>query len=129
MTSGSSGMLFSQPADDLLPRPVMIVVQVQDDRVQRQPFVAPFRAAAADVLEAVEEAIEPRADGAGVLRQRVGAFVSGAERARSALVGEVLAEGLSRTPPGALGDRVGKLDLIRAQNLVHPRLRLPAFYA
>src|SRR3954469_16561789 len=77
--------LFSQPADDLLARPVVIVVEVQDDRVQRQPLVAAFGAAAADVLEAVEQAIEARANGSGLFRQRVRAFVGGAERARPAL--------------------------------------------
>src|SRR3954471_5553892 len=97
---GGAGMLFPEPADDLLARPVMIVVQVQDDRVERQPLVAALRAAAADVLEAVEEAIEPRPDRSGVLRQRIGALVGGAERARSALVREVLAERLVRTPAG-----------------------------
>src|SRR6267154_2736750 len=107
-------MLFPEPADDLLARPMVIVVQVQDDRVERQPLVAPFGAAAAHVLEAVEQTIEPRPDRAGLLRQRVGPFIRRAERARSALGGEVFAEGLARAPLGALSDRVGKLDLIRA---------------
>ena len=81
-------MLFPQPADDLFPRPVMIVVQVQDDRVERQALVASLGTAAADILEAVEEAIEPRPDGVRFLRiarQRIGAFVRRAKRAGSAL--------------------------------------------
>src|SRR6266851_2663213 len=105
-------MLFPEPADDLLARPMMIVVEVQDDGVERQPLVTPFGAAAANVLQTVEQAIQPRPDRAGLLRQRIGAFIRRTERARSALVGEVLAEGLARTPPGAFSDRVGELDLI-----------------
>src|SRR5262249_37191364 len=52
--------LLFEPVDDLLARPVMIVVQMQDDRVQREPFVAPDRTAAPHVLEAVEQAIQTR---------------------------------------------------------------------
>src|SRR5471030_2553890 len=115
-------MLFPEPTDDHLARPVMIVVQVQDDRVERQALVAPFGAAAADVLEAVEQAIEPGTNRAGFLRQRVRPFVGRAERARSAGAGEIFAEGLRRAPPCALGDRVGELNLICAQDLMHPRL-------
>jgi len=37
---------------------VVIVIQVKDDRVERQPFVAALGTAAADVLEAVEQPIE-----------------------------------------------------------------------
>src|SRR3954469_15799942 len=54
-----------QPVDDLLARPVMIVVQVQDDRVERQAFVATLGTAAADVLEAVEQPIETWPDRVG----------------------------------------------------------------
>ena len=53
---------LAQPFDDLLARPMMIVVQVQDDRVERQTLVAADRASAPHVLEAVEQAIEPRPD-------------------------------------------------------------------
>src|SRR5947207_991753 len=98
----------------------MIVVQVQDDRVERQPLVAPFRAAAPDVLEAIEQAIEPGPDRAGFLRQRVGAFVRRAERARATLGGKVLAERLAGPALRTFGDGVCQLDLIRAQDLMHP---------
>src|SRR5215471_1380031 len=100
----------------------MIVVQVEDDRVERQPFVAANRASAAYVLQAVEQPIEPRADGMRFLRiarQRVRAFVRGAQGARAALGREVLAERLRRTSLGALGDGLGQLDLVRAGHLVH----------
>ena len=55
-------MLFPEPGDDLLARPVVIVVEVQDDRVQRQPFVATLGTLPAHVLEAIEQAVEARAD-------------------------------------------------------------------
>src|SRR5579863_8320619 len=113
-------MLFPEPADDLLARPVVIVVEVQDDRVERQPLVAAFGAATADVLQAVEQAIQPRPDRTGLLRQRIRAFVRRAKRTRSTLAGEVLAEGLVRAPLGAFSDRVSELDLICARDLMHP---------
>jgi hypothetical protein len=76
-----------EPLDDLLTRPMMIVVQMQDDRVERQPLVAPFRAAPSHVLEAIEQAIEPRMDVRGlVARQHVRAFVRRAEGARPTVV-------------------------------------------
>ena len=100
----------------------MIVVQVQDDRIEREALVAPLGAAPADVLEAIEQAVEPRANRAHFVRQRVGAFVGGAERALSAAAGEIFAERLRRAPSRALGNRVGKLDLICARDLMHPRL-------
>ena len=49
-----------QPLDNLLARPLMVVVQVQDDRVERQPLVAADGTPPPHVLEAVEQAIEPR---------------------------------------------------------------------
>src|SRR3954449_5749433 len=98
-TSARSGRrLFSQPADDLLARPVMIVVEMQDDRVQRQPLVAAFGAASADVLQTIEEAIEARPDRTSFLRQRIRALVSGPERAGATCVGEIFAECLVRPP-------------------------------
>ena len=117
-------LVFFQPLDNLFARPVMIVVQVQDDGIERQPLVAAFGAAASHVLEAVEEPIEPRADRRIlVARQDVGAFVRGAERARSAVLGKILAERL-RTPSRSRGDRVGELELIFARDLVHWGLQL-----
>src|SRR5439155_2367628 len=46
-------LIFLEPLHNLFARPVMIVVQMQDDGVERQPLVAAFGAAAAHVLEAV----------------------------------------------------------------------------
>src|SRR5471032_705376 len=117
-------MLFPEPADDHLPRPVMIVVQVQDDRVERQPLVAALGTLAADVLEAIEQAIEPRPNRAGFLRQRICAFVRRAQRARAALVRKVFAESPIGTPPGTFRDGISQFYLICARDLMHPRLHL-----
>jgi hypothetical protein len=115
-------LIALEPFDDLLARPVMIVVQMQDDRVERQPFIAPFGAAAPYVLEAIEEAIEPGPDVRILIaRQHVGAFVCRAERARPPIVRKILTEGL-RAPSRAGGDRVGELDLIFARDLMHDGL-------
>lgn len=114
--------IFFQPVDDLLAGPVMVVVQVQDDRVERQPLVAAFWASAADVLETVEEAIHPRPDAVRlvrVARQRIGPFVCRTERARSSIVGEIFAERLAWPALRAFGDRVGEFELIFARYLMH----------
>lgn len=55
-------VLGLQPLDDLFARPMVIVVQVEDDGVERQPFVAADRTSTAHVLEAVEEAVETGPD-------------------------------------------------------------------
>src|SRR5262249_36947095 len=52
---GKFRQLLLQPLDDLLTRPVMMVVQVKDDRIERQTLVAALGTAAADVFEAVEQ--------------------------------------------------------------------------
>ena len=93
----------------------MIVVEVQDDRVERQPLLAALRALLGDVLEAVEQALQPRPDGVRVARQCVRALVRRPERARSAEIVELLAERLVRAAPRAFGDRVSQLDLIVAR--------------
>src|SRR6476646_3986330 len=128
MTSGSSGrtLVFSQPLDDLLARPVMIVVEMKDDRVQRQPLVAADRTAPPDIFEAIEQAVETRTNGLHLARQRIRAFVCRAERARSSIVGEVRAEGL-RSALRAGSNRFGELELILARYLVHHTLRHPHF--
>jgi hypothetical protein len=119
-----------EPLDDLLARPMMIVVQMQDDGVERQPLVAAYGAAAADVLEAVEQTIEAGTDRFRVLRQRVSAFVRRAERARAAFVREVLAECLCGAAPRAFSDGVRQINLIFARDLMHRASPLPpAFYA
>jgi hypothetical protein len=72
-----------QPLDNLLARPVMIVVQMQDDRIEGKTFVASDRTAPPHVLEAIEQPIETRADGVRfvrIARQRIGAFIGGAKR-------------------------------------------------
>jgi len=107
----------------------MIVVQMQNDRVERQPLVATHRTAAAHVLEAVEEAIEARADRMRLVRiagKRVGAFVGSSEGAGAALIGEVFTESLRRPPSGAFSDCVGELDLIGTRNLMHIASRAAA---
>src|SRR5207237_10040676 len=68
---------------------------------------------------AVEEAVEPWPDRARCLRQRVCAFVCGAERTGATLVGEVLAKCLLGPAARALGDGLGELDLIFARHLMH----------
>jgi hypothetical protein len=70
----------------------------------------------------------------GIARQRVGTFVGRAERARTALLGEVFAECLTGAALGAGGNRLGELELIFARHLMHPGLLergpfLVAFYA
>src|SRR5262245_2706663 len=110
----------------------MIVVEMQDDRVQGKALVAAHRAAPADVLEAVEQPVEARANRVRLVRiarQRVSALVRGAERARSAGFIEVLAERLRGPAPGALRNRACKLDLIFARHLMHTHSPLCAFYA
>jgi hypothetical protein len=48
---------------------VVIVVQVKDDRIEREALLAPDRAPPSHVLETVEDAIEARPDCMRVLRQ------------------------------------------------------------
>jgi hypothetical protein len=115
--------IFFEPVDDLLARPVMIVVEVQDDRVERQALVASHRTAAPHVFEAVEQAIHSRTDRVRFLRiarQRIRAFVRRAERARATLVRKVFAKGLAGPASGAGGDGLGELELIFARHLMHP---------
>jgi hypothetical protein len=120
----------SQPFHDLFARPVMIVVQVQDNGIEREPFMAPHRTSAAYVLETIEDPMEPRVDGVGVLREDVSAFVSRTERARAAMIVEILAEGLKRPASGAFRNRSRQLELIFARDLMHRRSSSrPGLYA
>src|SRR5438874_13656761 len=133
MTSGSSGnsyrrSIFPQPFYDLLARPVMIVVEMQNDRVERQPLVAADGTSPAHVLEAVEQSIETRPHRRHFAGQRVCALVCRAERARSTVVGKIRAERL-RPALRARSDRFGELELIFAGHLVHDSLPSLAFYA
>src|SRR5262245_57369437 len=111
--------LLFQPVRDLLARPVMIVVEVQDDGVERQTLLTSDGTRAADIFEAVENAIETRADLMRILGKRVRAFVRGAKRAATTVVIEVFAEGLRRTPPCARDNRLGELELVFAGHLMH----------
>ena len=97
---------------------------MQDDRVERQPLVAADRAAASHVLEAVKEAIEPRAD-RWILaaRQHVGALVRGAERARSAVLGKILPECLR--PPS----RAACSALARSAAVIALNIRFATYFA
>src|SRR5262249_51590145 len=119
---GKFRQLLLQPLDDLLARPVMIVVQVQDDGVERQALVAADRTAAAHVLEAVEQAVESRPDRVRFLRiawQSVRPLVRRAHGAPPALRREVLAERLCRAPLRAFGNGLSELELIGARHLMH----------
>ena len=114
--------IFLKPVDDLLARPVMVVVQMENDRVERQPFVAAFRATASDVFEAIEETIHARPDRVRFVwipRQRVCAFVCRTESAGSPRIREVLAKRLCRSAPCAGGYRFGELELIFTWHLMH----------
>src|SRR5262249_17329367 len=82
-TLGLEILIALQPFDDLLACPVMIVVQMKDDRVQWQALLAALGAPAAHVFQAVEEAIQPRANRPYFVRQGVCALICSAERARS----------------------------------------------
>src|SRR6516225_6203795 len=116
---------------------MMIVVQVQDDRIERQPLLAAHRTSASHVLQAVEETMQPRSNGMRILGQRIGAFVGRPERARSAVSVEIFAERLARSAPRAGNDRLSELQLIFAWHLMHGSLsgasdrprRLLRFYA
>src|SRR5437773_9042135 len=71
-TSGSSGSLvLLQPIGDLLASPVMVVVQVQDDGIERQPLLAADGAAPPHVFETVEQPVQARAERRHFFRQRV----------------------------------------------------------
>src|SRR5439155_1998855 len=122
-------LIFLEPFHDLLARPMMIVVEVQDDGVERQPLVASLGTSATDVLQTVEQTLHPRSDGVSLVRiarQRVRAFVCRAEGAGAAGIGEILAERLPWTPPRAFGDRRGELELIFPRHLMHHDLQAPA---
>src|SRR5436190_6533590 len=111
--------IFPEPLHDLLAGPLMVVVEMQNDRVEWQALVAADRTAPPDVLETIEQSIQPRPDRLHVARQRVRTFVSGAERAGPASLRKIFAERLSWPTPRAGGDCFGELQLIFARHLVH----------
>jgi len=103
----------TQPRRDLLARPLVVVVQVDDERADRNLLLAARRAPARRVLQAIEEPIQTLRHGVvRVGRQQVDAFVRGAKRARSAVGAEVAPEGLRRAAPDARQDGFGQLDLV-----------------
>src|SRR5262249_35844752 len=86
-----------QPIGDLLARPDVVVVQVDQHRGERQPLLTSFmRAAFRDLVEAPEEALEAvRNQLPVVFRQVIDGVVDRAERARPAFLVEIAAETLS----------------------------------
>src|SRR5687768_2757829 len=95
--------VVAQPLRDLLARPLVVVVEMNDDGADRQALLRARRAAAHFVVQAVEQQIQPlRPDAVGVARNPVDAFVGGAERARALAAAVVLAERLVRPPLDAL---------------------------
>ena len=70
------------PRRDAFARPVMRVVQMDDQRAERKLLLAAFGTDADDAFEAFEQAIEAlRADAVGRVGQAVDALVGRAERA------------------------------------------------
>ena len=89
----------------------MIIVQVHDDRAERQSLPAvPVRTPSHGVLQAVEQPVQlvgPRRSGVG--RQTVHPVVRHAKRARPPVTIEVVAERLLAAPPHPFANRPGKL--------------------
>jgi len=111
-----------EPLDNLLARPLMIVVQMEDNCIERQPFLAPDRTSAPHVFKAIEQTMQAgsnRMRFMWIARQRVSALVRGAKRTGPARVGEVLTEGLTRSALRTFRNRLGELDLIGAWDLMH----------
>ena len=100
----------------------MIVVQMEDNGIERQAFVAAHRASPPDILQTIEDPMQARAYRLGfvrIARQRVRPFIRGAQGAGAAGLREVLAEGLAGPAPRAFRDRLSELDLIGARDLMH----------
>ena len=97
-----------EPRGDLLARPAVIVVQVHDDRRERQLLLTPVAAGTAPnrALETVEEPIEilRGMQAVSLARQPIHALVRGTERARGTLPLEVVAICLIGAPFGARAD-------------------------
>src|SRR5688572_10936967 len=90
---------IGDPRGDALARPVMRVVQVNDQRAERQLLLGALGAGAYHAFEAFEEAIEAlRPDAVGLVRQAVDAFVGRAERAGAVAAAIVVAERLVGAP-------------------------------
>ena len=96
-------------------RPLVVVVEVDDQGAEGQALLAAFGAAADDAVEAVEEAVEALgAQAVGVFGEAVDAFVGRAQGAGALATFEVLAEGLLRAMLRAFPDGVRQLLLIVA---------------
>src|SRR5215471_20045732 len=84
-----------QPISDLLARPDMIVVQVDEHGSERQSLRTTFmRAAFRDLVETSEQSLEMIRNQLAVTRQVVHRIVNRAERARPAVIVEIAAETL-----------------------------------
>src|SRR5216683_2747883 len=85
-----------QPVGDLLSRPEMVVVHVDQHRGERQSLLTSFvRAAFRDLVETAEQPLEMIRNQLPVLpRQMIEGVVDRAERARSPFLIEVTAEAL-----------------------------------
>src|SRR5262245_16724597 len=94
-----------EPLRNLLARPAMVVVEVNDDRSKRQPFLATVAAwtAANRAFEAVKEPLEVlcRVDTFRLSRQPIHAFVRRTERTGRTLAFEIVAVRLLRPPLSA----------------------------
>jgi len=102
----------------------VVVVQVDDERADRNLLLAARRAPARRVLQAIEEPIQTLRHGVvRVGRQQVDAFVRGAERAGSAVGAEVAPERLRRAALDARQDRFGA----RGESIASVA-RLPALF-
>jgi hypothetical protein len=96
------GRRVLEPVGDLLARPAVIVIEVDDHRANRDLLLAAGRAAARHVLETVKEPIEPAGHRVvSVVGQQVDALVSCAEGTRAAFGTEVRAERLRRAAMSA----------------------------
>ena len=101
--------LAAHPLGDALARPLVVVVEMDHQRGDRQVLVARTGTTARRVLEEVEQAPHPRVESAHVTRQQENAFVGGAERVRSAVLAKVFAEGLHRPATDARHDRLRQI--------------------
>ena len=111
---------IGDPRRDAFPRPVMRVVQVDDQRAERKFLLAAFGTDADDAFEAFEQAIEALGtDAVGRVGQAVDALVGRAERARAVAAAIVVAERLIGAPLGALENRAGQLTFVFSQVVHH----------
>src|SRR5262245_26757002 len=108
---GGSGA--REPTGNLLACPAMIVVQVHDERRQKNTFAAALGGTRLHGIKTIEEPVEVarRSLAARLARQTVHRFVGGAERARRATSLVVVAERLIGTTRHAVADELCQLTL------------------